>query len=125
MQLAAEIIGTYVAVRWWLLRRSLPETLAAARRDAEPPCAHGSEVPLEAALRLGRAVQRTLGALPLDSRCLIRSLVLTRILARRGAHSSLIIGVSASPRFSAHAWVEYAGVPLLPSGSGFHRLTEL
>ena len=36
------------------------------------------------ARRLGRAVMRTLDPLPLDSRCLVRSLVLTTLLARRG-----------------------------------------
>jgi hypothetical protein len=56
----------------------------------------------------------------------MRSLVLTRLLARRGVPSTLIIGVSAAPEFAAHAWVEHAGRPLLPSfGPAFARLVEL
>lgn len=69
---------------------------------------------------------RTLTVLPADSRCLMRSLVLTGLLARRGISSSLIIGVRLEPEFAAHAWVEYGGEPLLPPGDpSLGRLTEL
>ncbi|MDQ3569707.1 MAG: lasso peptide biosynthesis B2 protein [Actinomycetota bacterium] len=77
-------------------------------------------------LRLGRAVSRTLRLLPTDSRCLVRSLVLTALLARRGLSSLLVIGVRSDPEFAAHAWVEHAGRPLLPPGEEtFQRLLEL
>ena len=78
-----------------------------------------------AGLRLGRVVERTLRALPVDSRCLITALVLTRMLTRRGLESTFVLGVRAQPQFAAHAWVERDGVPLLPTTSDFHRLTEL
>jgi hypothetical protein len=78
------------------------------------------------ALRLGRAVSRTLSVLPTDSRCLVKSLVLTSLLTRRGASSSVVIGVRPGGEFEAHAWVEQAGAPLLPTGNGkFERLLEL
>ena len=71
-------------------------------------------------------VSSVLRLLPTDSRCLVRSLVLTRLLARRDIPSTLIIGVTAAPEFKAHAWVEHAGRPLLPSyGPMFARLVEL
>jgi hypothetical protein len=124
LRLGAEILESYVAVRWWCARLSLSETLAAVRNDRGPACDSRPEASVPGAIRLGAAVQKTLGALPFDSRCLIRSLVLTRLLTRRGLDCSLVIGVSSEPRFAAHAWVEHAGVPLLPTGTRFHRLTE-
>lgn len=123
-RLGAEIVGVYLAIRWWLLRGDLPKALEAARRATAPQAVPEARA-LLVAVRLGGAVQRTVGALPFDSRCLIRSLVVTRILARRGLASSLVIGVSAQPEFAAHAWVEYAGVPVLPTGSRFGRLAEM
>jgi hypothetical protein len=79
-----------------------------------------------AGARLGRAVTRVLGPLPADSRCLMTSLVLCRLLARRGAAASLVIGVRGGSSFGAHAWVELDGHPLLPPNEGeFERLVTL
>jgi Transglutaminase-like superfamily len=125
--LVLEILVAYARVRWSLARAGLPETLAAARSLAADPAA-GPGLPGEAVLgaRLGRAVVRTLRLLPTDSRCLMRSLVLTRLLTRRGLESALVIGVAVEPDFAAHAWVERGDVPLLPpEGSGFARLVRL
>lgn len=110
-------------VRWWLLRSGLPQALAAARRQSGS--AAPVDLPIRSMLRLGRGVEQTLGHLPFDSRCLIRSLVLTRILARRGLSSSVVFAARSKPRFEAHAWVEHGGVALLPQGAGLHRLTEM
>jgi hypothetical protein len=56
----------------------------------------------------------------------VRSLVLTRLLARRGIASTLVIGTRTTPEFLAHAWVELQGTPLLdPGGGAFARLAEL
>jgi hypothetical protein len=123
MRLVGEILWTYALVRWWMLRRGLPRTLIAIRCDA--PAATVADMPISCALRLGHGVQRTLGVLPFDSRCLIRSLVLTRLLARRGLTSTVVLAAKSKPSFEAHAWVEHDGTPLLPAGSGFHRLTEM
>lgn len=64
---------------------------------------------------LARAVVRVLGLVPGGERCLTRSLVLLRLLARRGIHGDLIIAVRPDERMSlaAHAWVEVDGRPLL------------
>ena len=75
-------------------------------------------------IRLGRSVRLTLDPLPFDSRCLMRSLVLLRMLARRGVSCRLVIGVRPGNVFEAHAWIEHAGLPLLPT-LGYEPLTVL
>jgi hypothetical protein len=56
----------------------------------------------------------------------MRSLVLLKLLQRRGIRGSLVIGVQPEGEFAAHAWVEYHDEPLLPDGSGeFGRLFEV
>ena len=125
-RLGAEIMGAYLAVRWGLLRAGLPETVDRARRvtaRTTRPLEDGAA--LATARRLGASVERTLGAVPFDARCLIRSLVLVRILARRGIASSLVLGVSTTPAFEAHAWVEHEGVAVLPTSARFQRLSEM
>jgi hypothetical protein len=122
--LAAEIISTYVRARLLLRRGELREAVRVLRDSGSatrPP--HGDQLLL--GLRLGRIVGRTLGVLPADSRCLVRSLVLTSLLARRGIRSSLIIGVRPDPSFEAHAWVECSGTPVLsPGDADYGRLVE-
>ena len=121
VSLVAEIVDAYVRVRWLLRRREFPEVLRLIR-EVEPvrrTDAVGDE-------RLARGVLRTLRVLPGDSRCLTQSLVLTRLLARRGRGSRLVIGVAPGTAFGAHAWVERDEIPLLPTHEReFERLTEL
>ena len=120
--LAGEIVAAYLRARALLSRRDVVEALAELRRPAGRPV----EVPddFEVA-RLARAVVRTLRVLPTDSRCLMRSLVLTSLLARRGLATNVVIGVSFDDGFAAHAWVEEQGQPLLPPGVSYSRLVEL
>jgi len=121
--LATEILATYVRVRRSLWRDELPATLAKLRMGVAVPA--GAQR-VDAGRRLASAVVRVLDRLPTDSRCLTRALVLTRVLARRGIASSLVIGVKSEPEFGAHAWVELGGLPLLPTGeAAFGRLVEL
>lgn len=125
--LAWEILASYRDVRR-LLRGTPIEVVVErlrGRQEREPARATDRETLLEAQ-RLGRAVQLTLRLLPGDTRCLTRSLVLTRLLARRGIAAKLVIGACAKPSFSAHAWVEQAGHPVLPAGEhSLGRLVEL
>jgi hypothetical protein len=128
VRLSAEILATYCLVRVRLVGREFPTALTALRSgdwSAEPP-PRDAVTHLRAA-RLAWAVRRTLKFVPTDSRCLMQSLVLTVILARRGIDSSLLIGVKPGGDFEAHAWLEYCGRPLLPDGSddAFHVLTRL
>ncbi|MGH9033151.1 MAG: lasso peptide biosynthesis B2 protein, partial [Acidimicrobiia bacterium] len=108
-----------------LLRRTdLPTTLARLR--PHPAAVGGHALSVQDSARLARAVTRTLGALPGDARCLVTSVVVVAVLARRGGAGSLVIGVRPGSEFGAHAWVERDGVALLPSGPGeFGRLVEL
>jgi Transglutaminase-like superfamily len=126
IRLAAEILRTYARVRWLLRRHDLPAAVAAL--EAGGPA--GAGVDGGAALRIGRRLARStcrcLAALPTDSRCLVRSLVLIALLARRGVASALVIGVRPGTDFAAHAWVERDDVPLLPTGDeAYARLVEL
>jgi len=122
LTLAREIVVEYVRVRRILRRQDLPRTLKLIRAVTPAELLPASTTDE----RLAGAVRRTLRRLPADSRCLMQSLVLTRLLARRGRDSTLVIGVSPAGRFSAHAWVERDGVPLLPAHQlEFGRLSEL
>lgn len=115
--LIGEILTTYVRVRISLRRFDLVD--AVARLRASAPATAGP-APSESAaqatgIRLGHIVQKTISPLPTDSRCLMQSLVLTTVLARRNIATSLIIGVRTNPDFGAHAWIEHDGKPLLPA----------
>lgn len=60
-----------------------------------------------------RAVDRTYRYLPLARTCLKESLVLLRLLRRRGVSAHLRLGVrKEGARLVAHAWIEHDGAPL-------------
>lgn len=127
LALGAEILSDYVRVRVLLSRNDLQTAVGVLRR---PP--QGIQERFEGrrgqaiGARLGKAVERTLRLLPFDSRCLVRSLVLTSMLARRGIDSRVVIGVTVDPKFSAHAWVESDGIALLPPLEAYDgRLIEI
>jgi hypothetical protein len=123
-RLVAEILATYATVRWRLRRTDLPTVLEALRA---PPRRGARALPLtHDERRLAGAAVRVLRALPSDARCLTRSLVVIAMLARRGSAATLVIATRPEPSFTAHAWVEHAGRPLLPTeGFGDVRLVEL
>ncbi len=113
--LGVEILAAYARARWLLRRAGVPGAVDALRSVTPSEGLRARTVREDEllGLRLGRAVVRVLGLLPTDSRCLVCSLVLTRLLARRGIPSALVIGVASEPAFAAHAWVETGDVPLL------------
>lgn len=124
--LAIEIVTSYARARWLLWRTDLPTTVSALRAVSTTADAVTPTDPRRLGYRLGRAVGRTLRHLPFDSRCLMRSLVLTSILARRRIQSTLVIAVLPQPHFEAHAWVEQDGIPLLaPAETPFERIVEM
>jgi Transglutaminase-like superfamily len=127
LRLVGEILRSYRAARKALRRTPIAPALDALRGETLTDAHRGSERELlQEAWRLGRAVRLTLRLAPGDTRCLTRSLVLTQLLARRGIPAKLVIGARTEPRFLAHAWVEHAGQPVLPSGDGsYGRLVEL
>jgi hypothetical protein len=122
LALGYEIIRTYARMRRLLKGRDIRAVVDELQSDV-PPRAHDRATYVNG-FRLGKAVERTLRLLPSDTRCLIRSLVLTDMLCRRGIESSLVIGVRRDDGFEAHAWVEHRGAPLLPDDE-FGRLVEL
>ncbi|HEX4838405.1 MAG TPA: lasso peptide biosynthesis B2 protein [Solirubrobacteraceae bacterium] len=127
VRLIAEILAAYAHARR-ALRRAPITAVVADLRGRAPAGLSASENrdALTEARRLGRAVARTLALVPGDTRCLARSLVLTRLLGRRGIAAQLVIGARSTPDFLAHAWVEHAGQAVLSPGDGsFVRLVEL
>lgn len=121
--IAAEILAAYLPLARLVRTNDVEAMVRVARRrdrtmsDVPPSDARAT------AIRLGKMVERLLRRLP-DDRCLIRSLVVLRLLGERGIPASLVIGVRAESGFGAHAWVEHEGRPVLPS-AGFSRLLEL
>jgi transglutaminase superfamily protein len=127
LALGAEILSAYVRVRMLLYRHDLQTAVGLLRRDGpESPESPDDRRGQAIGVRLGKAVERTLRLVPFDSRCLVRSLVLTGMLARRGIESRVVIGVTVDPTFSAHAWVESDGIALLPPLEAYDgRLIEI
>ena len=115
LALVLEMLSIYARARWLLWRGDLPSTVEALRAPRNRGAVPGSPGRWRAALRLARAVCRTLPLLPTESRCLMRSLVLLGLLSRRGIDAVLVIGVKQGPDFAAHAWVESEGQLLLAS----------
>ncbi len=125
--LAGEVLLAYIEVRWRLWRTDLPSTVRALRDEDG---GSGWLEPCGASRRLGgrlaNATVRTLAILPTDSRCLMRSLVLVRLLSRRRIGATLLVGAMPADGslLRAHAWVEHGDRPLLPPGA-FEPLVEL
>ena len=127
-RLVGEIVAAYLRARRELRRAPIEEVLTTLRAESPPPRTVPAQAAaqLEEARSLGWVVARTLKLMPGDTRCLARSLVLTRLLARRGIPAKLVIGAQAAPEFLAHAWVECDGQPVLSPGDGsLGRLVEL
>jgi hypothetical protein len=123
VRLAAEIVIAYLRAQRELRRGPITSVGERVGSTTAPTPGAGA---LEEALRLGRAVSRTLALLPGDTRCLRRSLVLLQLLTRRGISARLVIAARTDPDFLAHAWVEHDGVPVLvPASDSFGRLVEL
>ena len=125
--LASEILSAYCRVRLRLKRDRFPIALAAVRDTGR-----GTRQPVDSAItylraaRVARAVQQILRLVPTDARCLMQSLVLTSLLARRGIETKLVIAVRPGEEFQAHAWVKYGGQPLLPDSQDVYQvLAEL
>jgi hypothetical protein len=126
VRLTAEVLSTYVRVRWVMRDDDAERAVARLRRGKETrPQSPAGEDRFLAAWRLAYAAGRVLSLLPTDSRCLFRSLTVMCLLDRRGIVQMVVIAVRPQP-FSAHAWVEVEGRPVLPDGEpGYERLLEL
>lgn len=126
LALVLEILWVYGRVRFWLWRTEYTDAVGRLRGSRAPGSGLHPAIEQALSVRLGRAVARTVSLLPTDNRCLMRSLVLTTVLARRGIPSAVIIAARTEPEFAAHAWVEYNGMALIrPGDAAFQRLTEI
>jgi hypothetical protein len=124
-RLCAEILRLYARARWLLRRDDLPTALARLRADPGGTSRPDTD-DLFAGRVLGSITTRILAALPTDGRCLVRSLVLTGLLSRRGIQSKLVLAVYPGEELAAHAWVEHAGAALIePGNPPLERLAEL
>ena len=73
----------------------------------------GNSLALEQIDRIAALVNIAALHAPIPANCLTRSLLLIWMLRRRGVASQLRIGVRlAQGVFDAHAWVEFAGIPI-------------
>jgi len=73
--------------------------------------------------RLRRFVAVVYEILPFPATCLRQSLVLYRLLARRGVLSRFCVGVKTDGRaLSAHAWIECDGLPRDTSAATYSEL---
>lgn len=127
VRLGAEILDLYVRARWCLRRDDLP-TILTRLRENQNLAVTSQEIEDERFVGrvLGTITTRTLSVLPSDGRCLLRSLVLTGLLSRRGIQTKLVLAVHPGERLAAHAWVEHSGSPLIePGRPPLERLAEL
>ena len=122
--LVAEILATHRRARRVLRTKQL--AAAVDELTAGHPRRGADKRDRVTAMRLERAVRYTLKLPGADSRCLMQSLVLTRLLARRGIQTRLVIAVRPGERFAAHAWIEHDDVALLPAfAQSFEQLVTL
>lgn len=72
-----------------------------------------NDLPLAEIMGIATAVNRAARLVRIPVNCLTRSLLLGWLLRRRGVASQLRIGVKMNNgSLAAHAWVEYAGIPI-------------
>ena len=125
VRLALEIALIFIFVRWRMRRQVDVEKLTALLRPGSLETVVDPDT-VRRARRLGNLVVKMMQVLPGDTRCLARSLVLIRLLVRRGIGARLVIGVHPGPTFGAHAWVELGGEPLMvPIEPGGQRILEV
>ena len=99
-----EILLTHARVRWLLLRRGMGRTVAEMRRPVRrAPAASPSVQDLAA------AVDRGIRLGSRRARPLVKSLVLLRVLARRGIEARLVIGIRPDAGFHRRGLGRVAG----------------
>jgi hypothetical protein len=112
--MAAEAAALVLPVEIALRRRVSLDTLL-PRCSATDRTGPGERHTIDVA-RAARLVQAVTACYPLGT-CLKRSLILFRLLRRRGIPAELRLGVrTVEGTFSAHAWIECGGRTLLDDG---------
>jgi hypothetical protein len=113
---AAEAVVTLPFLKMMLWLRGFRRTAAWLDRRTDAATLKpfvGDQIP-DAVREVASAVTLIARVHPLRSRCLARSLAVVFMAGRRGHRVELVIGVASPVRGSveAHAWAEYAGVPV-------------
>ncbi len=116
LRLALRVWRWLAIVRLGLSRHPLPELVASL---GHPPRLARDRHPVR---RLSRAVDRSLGFAGGQATCLVRALVLYRLLREQGDPAEVVIGLPPrAPQPRAHAWVELGGLDVgPPPGRGDH-----
>ena len=108
---------TFLVVQMGLTREPLPRIVARLARQhlSHPQRRHSP-------FQLSKAVDRGLRVGPWEPTCLVKSLVLYRLLQEQGDPAELVIGLPAHPtNHAAHAWVELDRMDVgPPPGRGQH-----
>jgi hypothetical protein len=111
--LVLETAAGAVSIEIELMTRSLRDVLRKSERNAGKSTAPAEEADVMCA-RAGRVVRRVYRAFPIWNTCLRRSLVLHRMLRKRGIAADFRIGIGKDgERLLGHAWVESDGNPIL------------
>lgn len=114
--LLARVWVTFATVHAELIRNPLAR--AVVHLSSPPKRAPNYHEPM----RLSRAVSRGLRIGPWQPRCLIRSLVLYRLLRAQGDAAELVIGLPNRALTSdAHAWIELLGRDVGPPPGRWHH----
>lgn len=121
---AAEIVVAYLRVRR-IMEREPIDAVVGRLKSPTRPAIEPSTPALAEAQRLAGAVNATISRLPFENRCLVRSLVLLRMLDRRGYRAEFVLSAYSDDEFGAHAWIEWEHVPLLEPGHGQVELLRL
>ena len=116
VELGLEIVVAYARARWWLWRTDLPRTVTALRPATRLERGRRRRSGACGVPTWAWVVGQTLRHLPFDSRCLMRSLVLTSLLARRGIASTLVIAVRSDPEFARARVGRSTGRAASPAG---------
>lgn len=95
----------------WSLRDVINETVRYRAQRCPPPTTPPGLPHEQQLLQAVSLFQRARLYAPIDTRCLLDSISLTRFLARRHFHSKIVLGVTNDP-FSAHCWCQAGDIVL-------------
>jgi hypothetical protein len=96
----------------WVWLRFLPPRRLLRTSGGSPGTTPGSCCDAADGRRAARLVNAAARYSPFPATCLTRSIVLARLLRRRGAAAEIRIGVLRDGSSLAHAWVEVDGEPV-------------
>src|SRR3546814_13573362 len=85
----------------WSLKNVINETVRYRAQRCPPPATPPGLLHEQQLLQAVNLFQRARLYVPIETRCLLDSISLTRFLARRHFHSKIVLGVTNDP-FSAH-----------------------